>query len=104
MPTQAGAVFLTRILAGLHAGGVKYLGQKGHAQKVLSYIHKARNLDFPEAQLEESCQNLLDLEAYPKRGASPIWESCGILKIHSSPICTLWAGCWPKGVASGRIR
>ncbi len=56
VPTQAGAVFLTRILAGLHAGGVKYLGQKGHAQKVLSYIHKARNLDFPEAQLEELCQ------------------------------------------------
>ncbi|HWG46971.1 MAG TPA: tetratricopeptide repeat protein [Gemmataceae bacterium] len=65
-PTPAGAVFLTRILAGLQAGGVKYIGQKGHTQKVLSYIQKARNLDFSETQLEELCQNLLDLKAYPK--------------------------------------
>jgi len=66
VPTQAGTVFLTRILAGLHAGGVTYLGQKGHTQKVLSYIQKARTLDFSEPELEELCQNLLDLEAYPK--------------------------------------
>ncbi len=65
-PTASGAVFLTRILAELHTGDVKYIGQKGHAQKVLSYIHKARNLDFTEPQLEELCQNLLDLESYPK--------------------------------------
>ena len=65
-PNQAGAVFLTRILAAVHAGGVSYLGQKGHTQKVLSYIHKARDLDFGETQLEELCQNLLDLEAYPR--------------------------------------
>jgi tetratricopeptide (TPR) repeat protein len=66
VPTQTGAVFLTRILAGLHAGGVTYVGQKGHTQKVLSYIQKARTLDFAEPELEELCQNLLDLEAYPK--------------------------------------
>ncbi len=65
-PTQAGAIFLTRILAGVHAGGASYLGQKGHAQKVLSYIHKTRDLDFDESHLEELCQNLLDLEAYPR--------------------------------------
>jgi tetratricopeptide (TPR) repeat protein len=65
-PTEAGAVFLSRILAGLHTGGVTYIGHKGHAQKVLSYIHKARGLDFSEAQLEELCRNLLDLEDYPK--------------------------------------
>jgi tetratricopeptide (TPR) repeat protein len=66
VPSQAGAVFLTRILAGVHSGGASYVGQKGHSQKVLSYIHKARDLDFDEAQLEELCQNLLDLEAYPR--------------------------------------
>jgi tetratricopeptide (TPR) repeat protein len=65
-PTSAGAVFLARILAGLHTGGVKYSGQKGHAQKVRSYIHKSRTLNFSEAQLEELCRNLLDLEDYPK--------------------------------------
>ncbi len=65
-PTSAGAVFLTRILVGLHTGGIKYIGQKGHTQKVLSYIQKARNLDFAETQMEELCQNLLDMEAYPK--------------------------------------
>lgn len=65
-PTVDGAVFLTRILAGLHIGGVKYHGQKGHTQKVLSYIYKARNLDFTEPKLEELCRNLLDMEAYPQ--------------------------------------
>ncbi len=50
-PNPDGAVFLTRILAGLHTGGVKYLGQKGHTQKVLSYIHKTRHLDFTEAAI-----------------------------------------------------
>jgi tetratricopeptide (TPR) repeat protein len=64
MPSQDGAVFLTRILAGLQTGGVKYMGQKGHTQKVLSYIYKGRNLDFSEPQLEELCRNLLDMEAY----------------------------------------
>jgi tetratricopeptide (TPR) repeat protein len=63
-PNVDGAVFLTRILAGLQTGGVKYIGQKGHTQKVLSYIHKTRNLDFTEPQLEELCRNLLDMEAY----------------------------------------
>ncbi|HEY7330528.1 MAG TPA: hypothetical protein VH592_23005 [Gemmataceae bacterium] len=63
-PIQDGTVFLTRILAGLHQGGVQYIGQKGHTQKVLSYIHKARTLDFSEPQLEELCRNLLDMEAY----------------------------------------
>lgn len=66
MPNPDGAVFLTRILAGLHTGGVKYIGQKGHTQKVLSYIYKTRNLDFSEPQLEELCRNLLDMEAYPQ--------------------------------------
>jgi tetratricopeptide (TPR) repeat protein len=66
VPSQASAVFLTRILAGVHAGGRNYIGQKGHTQKVLSYIHKARDLDFEETQLEELCRNLLDLEAYPR--------------------------------------
>jgi tetratricopeptide (TPR) repeat protein len=66
VPSQAGAVFLTRILAGVHAGGVSYVGQKGHSQKVLSYIHKARDLNFDQTPLEELCQNLLDLEAYPR--------------------------------------
>jgi tetratricopeptide (TPR) repeat protein len=65
-PNPDGAVFLTRILAGLYTGGVKYIGQKGHMQKVLSYIYKARNLDFSEPQLEELCRNLLDMEAYPQ--------------------------------------
>jgi tetratricopeptide (TPR) repeat protein len=65
-PNQDGAIFLTRILAGLHQGGVQYIGQKGHTQKVLSYIHKARTLDFSEPQLEELCRNLLDMEAYPQ--------------------------------------
>jgi len=59
-------LFLARVLAELHTSGVKYIGQKGHAQKVKSYIHKARDLDFSESQLEELCQNLLDLEDYPK--------------------------------------
>ncbi|HTU91331.1 MAG TPA: tetratricopeptide repeat protein [Gemmataceae bacterium] len=63
-PNQEAAVFLTRILAGLHSGGVKYIGQKGHTQKVLSYIYKTRNLEFSEPQLEELCRNLLDMEAY----------------------------------------
>jgi tetratricopeptide (TPR) repeat protein len=65
-PNQEGAVFLTRILAGLHSRDVKYLGQKGHTQKVLSYIHKTRNLDFSEPNLEELCRNLMDMEAYPQ--------------------------------------
>lgn len=65
-PSADGAVFLARILAGLHAGGVEYLGQKGHTQKALSYIHKSRHLAFAEPQLEELCRNLLDMEAYPK--------------------------------------
>lgn len=65
-PIVDGAVFLTRILAGLHIGGVTYLGQKGHTQKVLSYIYKTRNLHFSEPQLEELCRNLLDMEAYPQ--------------------------------------
>ncbi len=65
-PSQEGAVFLTRILAGLHSGGVQYIGQKGHTQKVLSYIYKSRNLDFSEPQLEELCRNLIDMEAYPQ--------------------------------------
>jgi tetratricopeptide (TPR) repeat protein len=65
-PNQDGAVFLTRILAGLHSGGVQYIGQKGHTQKVLSYIYKSRNLDFSEPQLEELCRNLIDMEAYPQ--------------------------------------
>jgi tetratricopeptide (TPR) repeat protein len=75
-PSADGAVFLARILAGLHAGGVQYIGQKGHTQKVLSYIHKARNLAFTEAQLEQLCRNLLDMEAYPKaRSFAEIGES-----------------------------
>lgn len=65
-PNPDGAVFLTRILASLHSGGVQYLGQKGHTQKVLSYINKTRDLDFNEPQLEELCRNLLDMEAYPQ--------------------------------------
>jgi tetratricopeptide (TPR) repeat protein len=65
-PNPEGALFLTRILAGLHSGGVQYIGQKGHTQKALSYIHKSRNLDFSEPQLEELCHNLLDMEAYPQ--------------------------------------
>jgi len=65
-PNPDGAIFLTRILAGLHTGGIKYIGQKGHTQKALSYIYKARNLDFSEPQLEELCRNLLDMEAYPQ--------------------------------------
>jgi tetratricopeptide (TPR) repeat protein len=65
-PNAEGAIFLTRILAGLHSGGVKYLGQKGHTQKVLSYINKTRAGDFTEPQLEELCRNLLDLESYPQ--------------------------------------
>jgi tetratricopeptide (TPR) repeat protein len=65
-PNQEGAVFLARILAELHGGGVHYVGQKGHTQKVLSYIHKSRTLDFTEPQLEELCRNLLDMEAYPQ--------------------------------------
>jgi len=71
-PNVDGAVFLTRILAGLHVGGVTYSGQKGHTQKVLSYIYKTRNLNFTEPQLEELCRNLLDMEAYPqtRRSAS----------------------------------
>ncbi len=63
-PDPEGVVFLTRILAGLHTGGVRYKGQKGHTQKVLSYIYKARNLAFAEPQLEEVCRNLLDMDAY----------------------------------------
>lgn len=65
-PNPDGAVFLARILAGLHTGGVSYVGQKGHTQKVLSYIHKTRSLPFTEPQLEELCRNLLDMETYPK--------------------------------------
>ncbi len=65
-PRPEGAVFLARILAGLHTGGVKYIGQKGHTQKVLSYITKTRTCSYTEAQLEELCRNLLDMEAYPK--------------------------------------
>jgi tetratricopeptide (TPR) repeat protein len=65
-PTPDGAVFLARILAGLHRGGVQYIGQKGHTQKVLSYIYKSRNLDFSEPQLEELCRNLSDMETYPQ--------------------------------------
>jgi hypothetical protein len=65
-PNPDGAVFLTRILAGLRSGSVNYIGQKGHTQKVLSYIYKARNLDFSQPQLEELCSNLLDMEAYPQ--------------------------------------
>lgn len=63
-PNPDAAVFLTRILAGLHTGGVQYIGQKGHTQKALSYIYKSRNLDFSEPQLEELCRNLLDMDAY----------------------------------------
>jgi tetratricopeptide (TPR) repeat protein len=63
-PTTDGAVFLTRILAGLHTGGVKYMGQKSHTQKALSYIYKTRNLEFSEPQLEDLCRNLLDMDAY----------------------------------------
>jgi tetratricopeptide (TPR) repeat protein len=66
VPNPEGALFLTRILAELHSGGVRYLGQKGHTQKVLSYINKTRNLNFSEPQLEELCRNLLDMEAYPQ--------------------------------------
>lgn len=65
-PSPEGAVFLSGILAGLHSGGVQYVGQKGHSQKVLSYIHKSRNLDFSESQLGELCRHLLDMEAYPQ--------------------------------------
>jgi tetratricopeptide (TPR) repeat protein len=65
-PTVEGAIFLTRILAGLQTGGVKYVGQKGHTQKALSYVHKTRAFAFTESQLEELCRNLLDMEAYPK--------------------------------------
>jgi tetratricopeptide (TPR) repeat protein len=65
-PTAAGAVFLARVLAGLHTGGVRYTGQKGHTQKILSYVQRAKDADFTESQLEELCQALLDLEAYPR--------------------------------------
>ena len=65
-PTPEGAVFLARVLADLHRGGVTYVGQKGHTTKNLSYIHKAHGPEFTEPQLEELCQNLLDLEVYPK--------------------------------------
>lgn len=65
-PTAAGVGFLTRVLAGLHTGGVVYSGQKGHTQKILAYASKAQGADFSEPQLEELCQNLLDLEAYPR--------------------------------------
>jgi tetratricopeptide (TPR) repeat protein len=82
-PTEAGAVFLSRILAGLHTGGIEYIGQKGHAQKVLSYVHKARNLDFSEAQLEELCRNLLDLEDYPKARR---FADMGERHYHENPV------------------
>ncbi|HEY7156684.1 MAG TPA: hypothetical protein VH575_22135 [Gemmataceae bacterium] len=82
-PTEAGAVFLSRILAGLHTGGVTYIGHKGHAQKALSYIHKARNLDFSEAQLEELCRNLLDREDYPKARR---FADLGERRYHENPV------------------
>ena len=77
MPNQEGAVFLTRILAGLHSGDIRYIGQKGHMQKVLSYIYKSRELNFTEPQLEELCRNLIDMEAYPQaRRSANIGERC----------------------------
>jgi tetratricopeptide (TPR) repeat protein len=82
-PTPAGAVFLARVLAELHTGGVKYIGQKGHAQKVKSYIHKARDLDFSESQLEELCQNLLDVEDYPKARR---FADMGEFRYHNNPV------------------
>ena len=82
-PNVDGAVFLTRILAGLHIGGVTYIGQKGHTQKVLSYIYKARDLDFSEPQLEELCRNLLDMEAYPQTRRS---ASMGEQRYPDSPV------------------
>jgi tetratricopeptide (TPR) repeat protein len=82
-PTPAGAVFLARVLAELHTGGVKYIGQKGHAQKVKTYIHKARDLDFSEAHLEELCQNLLDLEDYPKARR---FADMGELRYPNNPV------------------
>jgi tetratricopeptide (TPR) repeat protein len=62
-PTPEGAVFLTRIVAGLHAGGVRYVGSKGHAQKVVTYVNKTAGLLYTEPQLEDLCRNLLDMEA-----------------------------------------
>jgi tetratricopeptide (TPR) repeat protein len=66
VPTPEGAVFLARVLADLHRGGITYVGQKGHTTKNLAYIHKAHGREFSEPQLEELCQNLLDLEVYPR--------------------------------------
>ncbi|MGH7170636.1 MAG: hypothetical protein ACRELG_10195, partial [Gemmataceae bacterium] len=82
-PNVDGAVFLTRILAGLHISGVKYIGQKGHTQKVLSYIYKARDLDFSEPQLEELCRNLLDMEAYSQTRRS---ANMGEQRYPESPV------------------
>ena len=63
-PTAVAAVFLVHVLTGLHKGGVKYVGQKGHSQKILSYVKKVGEEDFTQSQMEELCQNLLGLEAY----------------------------------------
>jgi tetratricopeptide (TPR) repeat protein len=75
-PAAGAAAYLARIVAGLHAGGVRYTGQKTHRQKILSYIHKSRKADFTEAQLEEMCQALLELKAFaPARRFGQLGEA-----------------------------
>jgi tetratricopeptide (TPR) repeat protein len=65
-PSAAATVFLVRILAGFHLGGIAYVGQKTHNQKILAYVNKARLVQFTESQYEELIQSLLDLEAFTR--------------------------------------
>jgi tetratricopeptide (TPR) repeat protein len=64
-PDPAAVADLARIQASFDAEGINYVGSKGHAKKVLSYVNKGRKQGLSEQQFEDVCRALLDVGAYP---------------------------------------
>jgi tetratricopeptide (TPR) repeat protein len=61
--TAAAAAALAETTGDHAAAGVTYHGQKTHQKKVTTYLTKAENCDFTEAQLERICDALRQLES-----------------------------------------
>jgi len=62
----AAAAALAAQAATLRRAGVPYVGQKTHEKKVIAYVDKAKHAELSEAQLQQICDALTDLNT-PKQ-------------------------------------
>ncbi len=62
-PTVASVLAVAETAASHRRANITYTGQKTHEKQVTTYLDKARNLDYTEAQLERLCQALQALQS-----------------------------------------